>query len=290
MKDRVRTLRWAAWLGWQIESNWTQPWLFVIYMMAKPFTGSLLLVCMFSAVRLAPGSAVAPEFLPFLYVGNACYLLVGAIMFGMSWAVISDRENYGMLKYVYISPARLGSYLVGRGLARGIQAALGAVLTLGLGVLLFRELRSALGGHAIAWLWLAVYLVVGVAMLICLGMILAAAVLNTTRQGTFLSEGVAGVLYLLTGAVFPISVLPAWLRPISLALPPTYWLEGLRRVLLGESHPGNLASPLAAWSYEQLAWALSASTLVLACVAHLFFRWSEWRAWRLGRIDETSSY
>src|SRR5215831_12556939 len=103
MRDHLRSLRWAAWLGWQIESNWTRPWLFLLYVLVKPLTGSLLLVCMFAAVRMAPGSAVSPEFLPFLFVSNACYLLVGAVTFGMSWAVLSDREHYGMLKYIYIS-------------------------------------------------------------------------------------------------------------------------------------------------------------------------------------------
>jgi ABC-2 type transport system permease protein len=288
--DHLRSLRWAAWLGWRIESNWTRPWIFLIYVLVKPLTGSLLLVCMFTAVRLAPGSAVAPEFLPFLFVSNSCYLLVGAVTFGMSWAVISDRENYGMLKYVYISPARLPTYLVGRGLARSIEAVLGALLTLTIGVALFPELRAALGRQPIAWAWLAAYLAVGTAMLVALGLILGAAVLNTTRHGMFLSEGVAGVLYLLSGTVFPLGKLPQWLQPISLALPTTYWLEAMRRVLLGKGDAEKLPSPLATWGHERLALSLVLSTLVLGVLAHFLFRWSERRAWRLGRLDETSGF
>jgi len=287
--QHLRTLRLAAWLGWQIESNWTDPWLFTVYMLIKPFTGSLLLVCMYWAARTATGGAVSTSFLPFLYVSNACYMLVGAVMFGMSWAVISDREHYGMLKYVYISPVQLRSYLVGRGAARVVEALLGALLTLGLGLLLypiFPELSSALGWQRNWWEWagwLVLFFCLGVAMLIALGLILAGAVLNMGQYGMFLSEGVGGVLYLLSGVVFPIDVLPALLRYASLAMPTTYWLEAMRRVLLGQS---TLPSVLSRWLLPELAGALLISTLALGVVAHFFFRWSERRAWRLGRFDE----
>jgi ABC-2 type transport system permease protein len=125
-------------------------------------------------------------------------------------------------------------------------------------------------------------------MLIALGMILAATVLNTTRQAMFLSEGISGVLYLLSGAVFPLGRLPAWLQPVSLALPTTYWLEGMRRTLLGFSDPEQLPSPLGRWDHESLALWLAVSTVLLGAAAFWFFRWSERRAWRLGRLEETS--
>src|SRR5262249_6429996 len=158
--------------------------------------------------------------LPFLYVSSACFMLVGGVMFGMGSAVVSDRDSYGMLKYVRISPAPLRTYLVGRGVARAGQACIGAAVTVVLGLLLFPEVRAALSPLTVAWGWLLVYLILGMVMLVSLGLILAGAVLNMSRYGQFLSEGVAGTLYLLSGAVFPIDVLPAWLRPVSLALPP----------------------------------------------------------------------
>jgi len=283
MLTHLRTLRLSAWLGWQIESNWAEPWLFTIYILLKPLCGSLLLVCMYWAAQAAT-RAVPAGYLPYLYVSNACYMLVGAIMFGMSWAVIADREHYGMLKYVYISPLPLRSYLVGRGLGRAFEAVLGALLTLGIGMLLLPEVRAALGRDGIAWHGLALYLAVGAVLLLSLGLILAGAVLNMARYGMFLSEGIAGVLYLLSGVVFPVSQLPAWVQPLSLASPVTYWLEGMRRALLG---PQEL-SGLAAWDGTHLAGALLGSTLALAVFAHCFFHWCERRAWRLGKLDEST--
>ena len=97
MIEPFRTLRWSTWLGWQVESNWANPWLFTLYLVVKPVTGSLMLVCMYMAANQAVQAVNRPgiptEFLPYVYVSNACYGLVGAVMFGMSSVVLSDRTD-----------------------------------------------------------------------------------------------------------------------------------------------------------------------------------------------------
>jgi ABC-2 type transport system permease protein len=278
-----RTLQWSSWLGWQIDSNWASPPLFVLYTLVKPLCGCLLLVCMYWAAQSASGGSAPPGLLPFLYLSSACFLLVAGITVGMTQAVVTDRESYGMLKFVRISPINLRGYLIGRGVARAGQAVVGSGVTIAAGAILFPEFRAAFAAHGVAWGWLLLYLIAGLVMLVATGLILAAAVLQMARYGMFLSEGVAGVLYLLSGAVFPITVLPPWLRPLSYVLPPTYWLEGMRRALLGPAEPG---SAFADWDHAHLGLALVGGSAALAGIAHAFFRWSEGRAWRLGRYDE----
>ena len=280
-----RTLRWSTWLGWQIESNWADPWLFALYLIVKPITGSLVLVCMFFAARAVVQTPA--EFLPYVYVSNACFGLVGTVMFGMSYVVVSDRENYGMLKYIFISPATLPGYLLGRGIARAMEGVLGGAVTVLAGLILFSEVRTSVAG-GVDWGWLIVFLAIGAAMLYAAGMILASAVFNMHRNGMFLSEGIAGVVYLLSGVIFPLSELPRWLQSISLALPTTYWLEGMRRALMGTPPEGSPLSnsPLAEFSNAQLALALVATTVVLSVFAQWFYRWNVRRAWRNGKIEE----
>ena len=280
-----RTLRWSTWLGWQIESNWADPWLFALYLIVKPITGSLVLVFMFFAARAVVQTP--PEFLPYVYVSNACFGLVGTVMFGMSYVVISDRESYGMLKYIFISPARLQSYLLGRGLARGLEGIVGGGLTVIAGLFLFSEVRSSVVA-GIDWLWLVIFLLIGGAMLYAAGMILASVVFNTNRSGMFLSEGIAGVVYLVSGVIFPLTELPRWLQGVALSLPTTYWLEGMRRALMGMPPKGSILakSPLAGFSNVELALALAATTVVLTAVAQWFYRWSIRKAWRSGKIEE----
>jgi len=293
VNEILRTLRWSAWLGWQIESNWADLRLFFLYLVLKPICGSLVLVCMFYAAKYAAAdlgaTPIRPEFLPFMYVSNACYGLVGTVMFGMSYVVISDRESYRMLKYIFISPAQFQAYFVGRGIARGLEGLFGGIITLAAGLAL-PEVRDSVHLASIDPLWLLTFLAIGAVMLWSCGMLLASAMLNMSRSGMFLSEGIAGVVYFLSGVVFPISRLPEWLQPVSLALPTTYWLEGMRRSLIGPPPPDSplAGSALDSLSTGELAWALTASTIVLAALSQWFYRYSVKRAWKSGRIEETT--
>jgi ABC-2 type transport system permease protein len=284
-----RTLGWSTWLGWQIESNWANWKLFFLYLVVKPITGSMMLVCMFYAAKYAaevggaPGR-VAPEFLPYVYLSSACYGLVGSVMFGMSSVVIMDRESYRMLKYIFISPAQLQVYFLGRGLAKAMEGLVGGIITISAGMLL-PPIRDALTWDNVNLLTLFVYLAIGSVMLWSAGMLLASAMLNMTRSGSFLSEGIAGVVYLLSGVVFPLSVLPTWLQSIGLVLPTTYWLEGMRRSLTGMAPEGSplASSPLVVWSHGQLI-----TTFVLLVLSQIFYRRSLDRAWRAGKIEEVT--
>jgi ABC-2 type transport system permease protein len=280
-----RALKWSAWLGWQIESNWTTPWLFAAYVLVKPLAGSFLVVCMYWAAKSASGGATPADFLPYLYVSSACFMVVAGVTSGMSNSVVTDRESYKMLKYMRISPIPLSSYLIGRGLSRAGQSALGGLLTLGVGWLIFADLRVALGDHEIVWWWLLLNIAIGIVMLIAIGLMLAGTVLNMARYGYFLAEGIAGMLYLLCGAVFPVNILPPWLQPLSRALPPTYWLESMRRVLLGQP---SKHSVLPGWSQGELFLLSAAATSALVVAAYFYFRWCERRAWLLGMYEESS--
>jgi len=286
--EPFRTLRWSTWLGWQVESNWADWKLFVLYLVIKPVTGSLVLVCMFYAAKAAAPTRVPAEFLPYVYVSNACFGLVGTVMFGLSYVVITDREHYRMLKDIFRSPASFRTYCVGRGLARALEGVVGGLITILVGTLLCRDVRSAVA--ALDPIWLLVYLAVGGVMLWACGMILASAVLNMHRNGMFLSEGVAGVVYLLSGVVFPLAILPTILQWIGRLLPTTYWLEGMRRAITGPAPPGSALarSPLAELSNGELLLLLVASTAGLGLAAEWFYRWSVRRAWRNGKIEETT--
>jgi ABC-2 type transport system permease protein len=137
---------------------------------------------------------------------------------------------------------------------------------------------------------LLAFLGVGAVMLWACGMILASAMLNMSRSGMFLSEGIGSLVYFLSGVVFPVNQLPEWLRPVSLCLPTTYWLEGMRRAITGPVPKQSPLSdsPLAAWGNGELLLALTIATAVLVVVAQLYYRRSVRRAWRNGKLDEVT--
>jgi len=96
-----RSFRTAAWLGWKIESNWTDPFLFSVYSIIKPLAGAFILVVMYGVI--AQGNFNTPIF-AYIYIGNAFYRYVGDVITGVSWAIVDDREHYRTLKYVYVAP------------------------------------------------------------------------------------------------------------------------------------------------------------------------------------------
>lgn len=273
-------MRVATWLGWQIESNWTEPFLFAVYSMAKPVAGAMILVVMYLVVS---GGQTANPLFPYIYVGNALYIYVGSVLMGISWAVIDDREHYGVLKYIYVSPIQVYFYLLGRGVARTLTGTVAVIITLLFGTIVFKLPLDVLQmNHALFW----PTFLVGLAGLALMGILLAGLTLITARHNYFMGEAVAGALYLLCGAVFPLDVLPKSLQYIGLGLPMTYWLEGLRRAMLGTS----ASSVLAPFSNETILTILLGSTLCVGVISLGFYRWCERRAKEKGLIDMQTMY
>ncbi len=278
----MRAFRIATWLGWQVESNWTDPFLFFIYSIVKPIASVMILVVMYLVI--SQGATGSPLF-AYIYLGNAFYIYVTAVMIGVSWAVIDDREHYGTLKFIYLTPAPFIVYLLGRGVARLLTATMAVVITIAFGVVVM-GLKLNWGAMNVP-LFIAA-LSIGIASLALIGLLLGGSTLLMARNSWNVGEATAGALYLFSGAIFPLSVLPDWLRPIGFALPMSYWLELLRRSLLGSA---AAAFPtFAGWSDAQLFGMLVGLTLLYGTVAVVFFRWAENRARRLGLLDQETQF
>jgi ABC-2 type transport system permease protein len=278
----ARSFRTAAWLGWKIESNWTDPFLFAVYSIIKPLSGAAILVVMYSVIT--NGNFTDPLF-PYIYLGNAFYMYVGAVMTGVSWAVLDDREHYRTLKYMYIAPNRIWLYLVGRAVARFVTGSFSVFITILFGAL-FLHVPIVLA--QVDWLLFFVSLILGVLLLTLMGLTLAGVTLLLAKHSDYLGDAVAGGLYLFTGAVFPLDVLPAWLQPLGFAMPITYWLELLRRSLVGSV--AQAFPTLARVSNSQLLLILAGSILLAGVVAFFTFRYCDDQARERGYIDRTTNY
>ena len=280
--ESSRSFTMATWLGWQVESNWTDPFLFAIYVIIKPLATAAILVVMYSIIT--NGDYESPLF-PYIYLGNAFYIYVGAVMTGVSWAVIDDREHYKTLKYMYIAPISIPFYWLGRGVSRFLIGTVAVLVTITAGALF---LNLPLNLAEVNWGLFLVSLFIGVTMLAMMGLILASLTLMMAQQNFFVGEAVAGALYLFSGAIFPLEVLPAWLRPIGYAMPITYWLELMRRSLIGEV--AQAFPTLARFSNGELLGILFALTVLFGIVAVFVFRWCDHLARERGLIDHTTNY
>jgi len=274
-----RVVRVSYWLGWQIESNWTDPLLFFIYSVARPLGGVLILVFMYFVVARGGRGAV----LGFFVVGTAFWPFVIRGMMGTAWGHISDREHWKTLRYIYSAPIPYRAYLVGRALAQVTSAVAPAVITLLFGrYVLGVDIRAA----TLDFPYTLIALVIGIAGVVALGLVVVSAAFLISGEAWRMPEGVGAALYLVCGAIFPVTTLPQVLHPVAQAFPLTWWLEAMRRGLLGAETVKSFpwANPGQVLLYQALV------TLAWIVAASLVFGVAEQRARQLGILDQESMY
>ena len=287
--DVRRSFTTAVRLGWQMEANWTDPVLFFIYSVAKPLASALILVVMLDVIS----GGAKPEYRAFVIVGSALWSFVIAGVSGLAWTILDDRERYRMLKYVYVSPSDFLAVIFGRGVARIGVGAMGAAITLGVGVVL---LGVPFNLGRIDWLLLVPVLILGIVSSLAIGLLMAAICLQTRQESWSYPEAAAGALFLVSGVVFPLSVLPFPVQAIGLVTPLTWWIEGIRLALFqgGVSAIGGTGSLFGEWTG---AAAPSATTIILVLLATgsvatlgavAMFRVSDRRAKDRGLLDQTT--
>lgn len=288
-RDLARSFRTAVRLGWLMEANWTDPILFFIYSVAKPLSATLLLVFMVQVI----GGASSREFQAFVVVGSALWSFVVSGIAGLAWAILDDRERYRMLKYVYVSPSDFMVVLLGRGVARIGVGAMGALITLAVGVV---ALGVPFDPARVDWPLLVVVTVLGLATITAIAVVMAAICIQTRQEAWSYPEAVSGALFLVSGAVFPLAVLPAPAQGMGLLDPLTWWIAGIREALF----PGGVDSvggPGSLWQQAtgrlgpeamEIVLALLVTGALVTLASFALFRVSERRAKNAGLLDQTT--
>ncbi len=287
--DTIRSLRTALLLGWRVESNWTDPTLFLIYTVAKPIASLVLLVVMIQII----GGAASEEARTFVVLGSALWAMLVAGIAGPAWSVLEDRERYRMLKYLYVSPSTFLVLLVGRGGARLAAGAMGTAIALVFSVIVL-GLRVDLA--AVHWPLLVVCLLMGLVPILAIGILLAAICLQTRQESWSYPDAFAGAMFLVSGVVFPLSVLPDALELLGLVNPITWWVAGVRMAIVPDG-PSSIGGTGSLWTAVTGTAAPDAATVLgalfvtgalVTLAATAIFRSSERRARDLGLLDRTT--
>jgi ABC-2 type transport system permease protein len=289
LADTRRTFAVAVRLGWQLEANWTDPFLFFIYSVAKPVSSVLILVVMLEVI----GGPTGRSFRPFVVVGSALWSFVISGIAGLAWAILEDRERYRVLKYVYVTPSSFLVVLVGRGVARLGVGLAGVAITLVVGVI---ALGVKFDVARVDWPLLLVSSVLGLVAIVALGLLMAGVCIQTRQESWSYPEAFAGALFLVTGAVFPLAVLPAPVQALGLLAPLTWWMAGIREALFpggpnSIGGPGSLFETLSGHANPtglEVVFALLLTGAVVTLASLAIFRISDRRAKRAGLYDLTS--
>ncbi|MFQ5968178.1 MAG: ABC transporter permease [Acidimicrobiia bacterium] len=263
-------------VGWAVETNWASPIVNFFFQLLRPLGAAFILVFIYQVVVDEPIAGA----LEWLVIGAAMWSYVMSALQGISFAVIQEREWMRVLKYVVITPLPFSAYLLGRTATWVVWGTLRAAAVL-LVTTLVLDLDLTLAG--INGTALAVAMLIGLIGLLGIGMTLAGVALGVARHPFGVGEGTIGVLYLLSGAIFPPSLLPSFIQPISYALPLTYWLEAVRQAMLPgyETSAIGISDPWAPLVITTVAWLIAGAGI---------FWFYNYRARSEGRYDRTTEY
>jgi ABC-2 type transport system permease protein len=155
-----------------------------------------------------------------------------AIFFGL--AVIWERD-VGQLQRLLATPLPRTSIVLGKAAGACVRALVQALLLL---------VVLAAAGIGVRWsitgvLGTLAMLMLGTAAFACMSMLLAAVVKERER---FMGIGqlIMMPLFFASSALYPLSVMPGWLRVIARVNPLTYEVQGLREMLLGVGGKGEV--------------------------------------------------
>jgi ABC-2 type transport system permease protein len=226
-------------------------------------------------------------------VGTALWAVVLAGISGLAWSILDDRERYRMLKYIYVSPSDFLVVLLGRGVARLGVGLMGGLITIAVGILL---LGVPFDPGVVHWPLLALMLVLGLLTIIAIGMLLAAVCLQTRQESWSYPDALAGALFLVSGVVFPLTVLPTPVQALGMLSPLTWWVEGVRHAAFPNG-PSSVGGPGSLWTALSgtpapepaiIIGALLATGALVTLAATADFRVSERRAKERGLLDRTT--
>jgi ABC-2 type transport system permease protein len=201
------------------------------------------LVSMYFLARLVEGGAptgLAPygnDYFGFALVGTGMMLFAQAIA-GQFPAAVRNAQVTGTLEVITASRTSLPSFLGCSALFGSAEALVRLLVALVIGaVVLGAELRAdeALLALLVLVLTAATFAGIGV---------LAAAFTARFNQTEPFTGAFMTASMLLSGALYPTSVLPGWLESLAPLLPLTHAIEGLRSVILESAPPLSLAGDL----------------------------------------------
>jgi ABC-2 type transport system permease protein len=173
-------------------------------------------------------------------------LLIGAVIWsylGIVFEIIVETVAWerweGTIEYTFMAPLSRPVHLIGMGL-----------FAVGYGVvragIVFTVIAAFFGLHMPDANFLAAVLVLAVASVsfIGIGMMTAVLPLISPEKGTQIGFVGQGMLLVVSGVYYPVSVLPEWMQWLSKISPATYALDGIRKAILDGAGVGAMWSSI----------------------------------------------
>ena len=171
---------------------------------------------------------VAPSNIPYLDFLAAGILAQSALFVAIFYGISAIWErDLGVLQRYLVSPAPRSALVLGKALSAGVralsQALIVYVLALIIGVGINLNPLSILGVAAV--------IILSSALFSTLSLIIA-CIVKTRERFMGIGQVLTMPIFFASNAIYPVSLMPAWLRVVSRANPLTYEVDALRALML----------------------------------------------------------
>lgn len=233
--------------GWELA--------YLVYTIAQ----SAAVIYIAYATPTAVGTRLDTQrFVLYLAIGALTWSYMANMFMAIAESVQWERWE-GTIEYTMMAPINIFTYILGSCLFGVLYGLVRTSFVLVVLIFMFHLQANPAG-------FLPAAAIVGVGSLSFIGLGIMAATLPLlfTEKGAQMTYVIEACLLLISGVYFPVSVLPAWMQPISHLSPATYVLSGIRDVLL--KHPsgtilaetliplaiiGILTIPLGVWIFSR---------------------------------------
>jgi ABC-2 type transport system permease protein len=187
---------------------------------------TLTIVFIAEGIEAAGGRIDVERVTTVLLVGAVIWAYLGIIFEVLTETVAWERWE-GTIEYTFMAPVSRAVHLAGMGLFAVFYGLVRAVLLFGV-VAVFFDLEMPQAD------FIAALVVIGVASIsfVGIGMMTAVLPLISPEKGTQLGFIAQGILLVVSGVYYDVSVLPGWMQALATISPATYALEGVRDAIL----------------------------------------------------------
>jgi ABC-2 type transport system permease protein len=216
-----------------VERNWYLVKRYAMWELAFfvwTIANTLSIVYISRGIGLPPGRI--NEATTTLLIGAVIWAYLGIIFEILTETVAWERWE-GTIEYTFMAPLSRPVHLIGMGLFAIAYGLVRASLVFGAVAALFSlHMPHANFGTALLLLGVASVSFIGI------GMMTAVLPLISPEKGTQLGFMAQGVMLVVSGVYYPVSVLPGWMQAISRISPATYALRGIRHAILNGASAG----------------------------------------------------
>jgi ABC-2 type transport system permease protein len=171
---------------------------------------------------------VAPGNIPYLDFLAAGILAQSALFVAIFYGISAIWErDLGVLQRYLVSPAPRSALVLGKALSAGVRALSQALIVYCLALLLGVGLRL----NPLSILGVAAAIVLGSGLFSTLSLIIA-CVVKTRERFMGIGQVLTMPIFFASNAIYPLSLMPAWLSAVSHLNPLTYEVDALRALML----------------------------------------------------------